>query len=181
MSNDNLTLTQLAPGMREAYMDYIEAMRSGGSHVNQADYELARRDYAALLHRRAEQEAGRELPQGYVPQSIYYLVRGGRILGELALRHRLTNNLEEFGGHIGYGVRPEDRNRGYCTEMLRRTLAVCRQSGIPRVRITCDSSNTASARVIEKCGGVLDSESYCEQAGRVTRRYWIDLTGEGEQ
>ncbi|MGC9453764.1 MAG: GNAT family N-acetyltransferase [Phycisphaerae bacterium] len=181
MSNDNLTLTQLAPGMREAYMDYVDAMRSGSSHVNEADYELARRDYAALLHRRTEQQAGRELPQGYVPQSIYYLLRNGRILGELSLRHRLTDDLIEFGGHIGYGIRPEERNKGYCTEMLGLALEVCRQRCIMRVRITCDSDNAASARVIEKCGGVLDSESYCEQAGRVTRRYWIDLSDEGER
>ena len=38
----------------------------------------------------------------------------------------------------------------------------------------------ASARVIQKNGGVLDSESYSERAGRVTQRYWIDLLAEKE-
>ena len=47
--------------------------------------------------------------------------------------------------------------------------------GIDRVRITCDARNVASIGVIEKCGGRLDSESFSPRAGRVTRRYWIDL------
>jgi predicted acetyltransferase len=180
MGDDNLALTQLAPDMRDEYIAYVDDTRAAGSHVNEADYELARQDFPALLHRRREQEAGRELPEGYVPQSTYYLVRDGRILGELSLRHRLTDDLLAYGGHIGYGIRPDERNRGYCTEMLRRALEVCRRRGILRVRITCDWSNPASARVIEKCGGVLDSEGWCEQSGGVTRRYWIDL-GEGNE
>jgi predicted acetyltransferase len=47
--------------------------------------------------------------------------------------------------------------------------------GIDRVRVTCDVRNIASAGVIVKCGGVLDSESFSPAAGRVTRRYWIEL------
>ena len=101
MGNDELVLTKLTAVLRDAYLDYVDAMRAAGSHVNEADYELAKRDYSALLHRRREQEAGRQLPDGYVPQSVYYLVRDGRILGELGLRHRLTEKLLEYGGHIG--------------------------------------------------------------------------------
>ena len=83
--------------------------------------------------------------------------------------------LRDFGGHIGYGVRPSERRKGYATLMLRLVLDKARAMGIERVLITCDKDNLASARVIQKNGGVLDSESYSEQAKRVTQRYWIEL------
>jgi predicted acetyltransferase len=51
--------------------------------------------------------------------------------------------------------------------------------GLQRVLITCGDDNTASARLIESCGGVL--EDVITPAGSpATRRYWIDLTGLAE-
>ena len=76
---------------------------------------------------------------------------------------------------MAYSVRPSERGKGYATEILRQALDRARKLGIDRVRMTCDVTNAASARVIEKNGGGLDSESYSDAAGRVTRRYWIAL------
>ena len=91
------------------------------------------------------------------------------------MSHWLTDALRDWGGHIRYGVRPSERNKGYGTLMLKLALDKARALGIGRVLITCGKDNIASQRVILKNGGVLDSESYSEQAGRVTQRYWIDL------
>ena len=46
-----------------------------------------------------------------------------------------------------------------------------------KVLITCDDENTASARVIEKNGGILENKVLnCTDRGMVlTRRYWITL------
>ena len=114
------------------------------------------------------------LPDGWVPATSFFLVRGEVVVGTCSIRHRLTPALEDFGGHIGYRIRPSVWNRGYGTRQLALALERARAMGIDRVRITCDQDNAASARVIEKNGGVLESESYSPGARRVTRRYWIE-------
>ena len=122
---------------------------------------------------------GRELPNGWVAAHTFWLLRNGReLLGMINVRHGLTPFLQREGGHIGYSVRASERGNGYGTRMLKMTLERIRglRLGLRRVLITCDERNVASARVIEKCGGVLENDVRSSLPGRkVTRRFWIDL------
>jgi predicted acetyltransferase len=132
-------------------------------------------DFAEFLARVRDWARGIDLPEGYVPESSYWLVsEGEEILGQVNIRHRLTPALEDFGGHVGYQVRPSQRAKGYGTQMLALGLDKARQLGLTRVLITCDPENVASVRVIEKNGGILASRSVAHN-GRLTSRYWIDL------
>jgi len=133
-------------------------------------------DFAAHVQRLRDQARGVGLAKDYVPANTYWLVRkDGRVLGLSNLRHRLTSALEDFGGHIGYGIRPSERRKGYGTLILGLTLEKARGLGLGRVLLTCDPENVGSARIIQSNGGVLASESYSEHAKRVTSRYWIEL------
>jgi predicted acetyltransferase len=77
------------------------------------------------------------------------------------------------GGHIGYGIRPSARGRGLATWALGQVLSKATALGLDRVLITCADGNVASARVIERRGGVLEDVRDTE-LGR-TRRYWVTL------
>ena len=46
--------------------------------------------------------------------------------------------------------------------------------GIEKVRITCDVDNIASRKIIEKNGGVLDSEIPNPETGVNKARFWIE-------
>jgi predicted acetyltransferase len=124
------------------------------------------------LERLAANEEGRDLEEGRVPMTLLAAEVGGTIVGRVAIRHRLNEFLAREGGHIGYAVVPAQRRRGYATEILRQSLAVARSLGLSRVLLTCDDTNTGSATVIERCGGVLDS-IVVASAGNLVRRYWI--------
>jgi len=95
------------------------------------------------------------------------------VLGAIALRHTLNQLLTDVGGHIGYSVRPSERRRGLATWALGLTLDEARKLGIDRVLITCRVTNVASARTIEKAGGVF--EDVRGTGPDQVRRYWIDL------
>lgn len=111
-----------------------------------------------------------------VPCLQYGLFDGERLLGLLQIRLRLMGYLTDFGGHIGYCVRPGERRKGYAKDMLRRALTICRERGLNRVLVTCLEDNTGSARTIEGCGGVLESIVYDDQNYQANmKRYWIVL------
>ncbi|MFF0625282.1 GNAT family N-acetyltransferase [Streptomyces sp. NPDC004296] len=109
-----------------------------------------------------------ERVDGPVPMSTFWWVDGDTYLGRITVRHRLTPSLLEFGGHIGYAVRPTARRQGHATAMLRAVLPHAHQRlGLDRVLVTCDDTNTGSRRVIEECGGVF------EDRRQEKLRYWI--------
>ncbi|MFE2299629.1 GNAT family N-acetyltransferase [Streptomyces sp. NPDC059445] len=104
-----------------------------------------------------------------VPATIYWYVSGEHYLGTLVVRHRLTPELAEVGGHIGYHVVGPWRRQGHATAMLGAGLAVCRDLGLDRVLLTCASDNEASRRVIRTHRGVPDGRVRGED------RFWITL------
>lgn len=120
-------------------------------------------------------EADTSVPpaEGRVHGTYWWITEKDTYLGAISLRHELNDFLFRAGGHIGYGIRPSARGRGLATWALRSVLPRARALGLDKVLVTCDDSNPASARVIEKVGGVLEDVRDTE-LGR-TRRYWITL------
>jgi predicted acetyltransferase len=106
-------------------------------------------------------------PAGFVPSTNLWMVDGAEYLGRISVRHELTEHLLEFGGHIGYSVRPSARRRGYASSALAMVMPICAELGIEDVLVTCDDDNVASRRAIERNGGVLE-----DKRGRKLR-FWI--------
>jgi len=113
---------------------------------------------------------------GWVVSSTFFGVRENdhRIVGMIDIRHTLNDFLREYGGHIGYGVRPSERNKGYATQLLNLGLAFCRNLKLDRVMLACEKNNTGSRRTIEKCGGILDRE-FVHTDNKTVQIFWINL------
>jgi predicted acetyltransferase len=96
------------------------------------------------------------LDSGRVRCTYRWIVERDQVLGGIALRHELNDVPLHAGGHIGYGVRPSARHRGLATWALGRMLDEARAIGLDRVLLVCADNNDASARTIERSGGVLE-------------------------
>ena len=104
-----------------------------------------------------------------VPTTVLWYISGAHYLGELVIRHELTPELAQAGGHVGYSIAPQWRRRGHATRMLAEGLEECRELGLRRVLLTCRSDNEPSRRVILANGGVPDESAHGED------RFWIAL------
>jgi predicted acetyltransferase len=104
-----------------------------------------------------------------VPATIFWYVSCEFYLGTLVIRHELTDELADAGGHIGYHVVAPWRRQGHATRMLDNGLREARQFGLNRVLLTCEPDNVASRRVIIANGGQPDGRRHGED------RFWIDL------
>ena len=123
----------------------------------------------------------KEEKNGRVPDSVFFLLDEdrNRLLGAVNIRHYLNDSLLKSGGHIGDGIRPSERRKGYATEMIRMALEECRKLGLKKVLMTCDKSNIGSAKSIIRNGGVLENE-FLNEEGEIEQRYWITLSGDSD-
>jgi len=163
----------MTPGRDAEFAEMLEEFRSAGElDVYEGNFAIAWQGYGAFYDLLSKMKAGGYPAPHFVPMDSYFIAVEGRILGETFVRHRLSPQLEQLGGHVGYKVRPTCRNRGIATAALRLALGKLADLGVSRALVTCSATNLASARVIGKCGGVRIEDSVT--AGRVIRRYWID-------
>ncbi|PKD97825.1 GNAT family N-acetyltransferase [Macrococcoides caseolyticum] len=116
----------------------------------------------------------RESGQDWVNNTTFFYFIDGVIIGAANIRHKLTKDLLNTGGHIGYGVARSYRGQGYATKILQESLVFARSIGIEKALITCDEDNIASSRVIIKNGG-LEDKPYLQSDGIKSRRFWIDI------
>ena len=133
------------------------------------------REWLEYLQKMASEES---CPPGLVPSETLIYVReyDKRVVGMIDIRRHInTPVLSTWGGHIGYTVRPSERQKGYAKSMLHDALRICENSGYKSVLITCNNENIASEKTIRANGGVFDSEIYID--GRYIKRYWITLQG----
>lgn len=170
---ERLELIKPTTDLEAEYRAMAAEFDSPGSGYTVADIP---EDFGQFVRRLRDMEHGVGLRPGFVPQTTFWLIEeGGVVVGECRLRHRLTPQLEQRGGHIGYAIRPSRWRRGYGTRILALALEEARRLGLERVLITCYPENIGSARIIEKNGGRRIVDGVDPDNGHSVSRYWIDL------
>jgi predicted acetyltransferase len=176
MSREELKLIEPESGFEAEFRSMVAEYTASGETKYAEMYAEAVEDYNAYIARLKDHAKGINLPQGWVRDSTYWLVRGeGDLLGCSRLRYELNDFLRYQGGHIGFEIRPCQRGNGYGTMILDLTLEKARQAGFKKVLLLCHTGNKASARIIEKNGGKFTGIYVPDWPKKPLRRYWIKL------
>lgn len=166
----NIDHQQEAQDLKAEFFAHGERVINGSALFDQMDYE-------AWLEHVTKADDPKTAPADWVPATTFFAIKegDGRIVGMIDIRHHIDQPfLTQYGGHIGYAVRPSERRQGYATEMLRQALVQARTIGLTKVMLGCFADNMASIKTIEKCGGRLTAvKPYSD--GHLVHIYWIDL------
>lgn len=169
-----LQLRELGPHDESAFLSWYELW-------NNDDPEWATfiwkpgMSHVEHLQKLSEYKDPTKIPSHHVTSTMFYAFVDGEIVGRLSVRHKLNENLEKRGGHIGYAVARRYRRKGYAKEMFRQALIFCQTLGLEEVLVTCADGNEGSWRVIEGFGGSLENRIFDSEEDEFIRRYWVDV------
>lgn len=171
----NVSLLTPTTDLQEEYLDFYNEWKDSGETMIPWVISKNPANFPAMVQELLDAHNGINIPETWVPDSTYWLVTDeNKIVGAVNIRHSLTEHLFNAGGHIGYGIRPSERRKGYATKLLALSLEKAKQLNITKALIVCDEVNTASEKTILHNGGLRD-EDFIEEDGNVVRRFWIEL------
>ena len=112
-----------------------------------------------------------------VPGKTFLLIRknDNKIVGTINIRWNLSEKMLEFGGHIGYGIRPTERRKGYNKIQLYLVLLEAQKLNLDKVMIDCSVDNLGSDKTIKALGGILERCELDESDNTMTNVYWINV------
>lgn len=160
----------MANQFKEEFFEHNERVINGSALLDQMDYK----EWLNNTKRNRNPETVRG---DWVVATTFFAIRKSdrKIIGIIDIRHNLENKfLAEYGGHIGYAVRPNERRKGYATQILKMALEYGKSLNLTKVMLGCYTDNIASIKTITKCGGILTkSKPYVD--GKQMNIYWIEI------
>ena len=116
-------------------------------------------EYKQWLKQQDDWSLERNLPEGYVGQTIFWLYDNGIPVCIGKIRHALTEQSRRIGGNVGYAISNKYRKKGYGTIIVGLLVEKAVVMGLKEILLTVEKGNFASKRVIEKNGGKLVNEN----------------------
>jgi predicted acetyltransferase len=168
--NGDVALRIILPSkeLGQQFMDMADEFGAAGE-TDYLDEEILSGGLDEYLEYLRHGRMGERLPGSLVPWTQYWAISNVELVGFGSLRPRLSPWMSEFGGHIGYRIRPSARRNGFGTSLLRLMLAKASESGIDPALIVCTPDNVASIALLRKNGAIFERTAEREDGVRLHR------------
>lgn len=126
-------------------------------------------DMLKTIKNRSEGNINDENP----PSDTYWIYNKteDKLIGAVNIRKFDENHKPDIWGHIGYGIRPSERRKGYATEVLKMAKAICRNMGLDKIFLACYEWNKGSEKVMINNNGILKNTIIKEGSGDIIKQY----------
>ncbi|MED3624091.1 GNAT family N-acetyltransferase [Neobacillus thermocopriae] len=172
---EQLSLIRPSMDYESEYLAFYNEWKESGEVMIPTVINKDPTNFQNMIQFLLDSEQGKNLPANRVPASTFWLVNEKKkVIGVVNIRHQLTESLFHSGGHIGYGIRPSERRKGYATKLLSLSLEKAKELALEKVLLVCDAKNIGSEKTILKNGGIPDKD-FMKEDGTILKRYWIHL------
>lgn len=156
---------------KDRWLNYIEEYEKKGEEL---PLHYMKNDiYECWLEYIINASLGIDLEEGRVPFISYFLMDDSKIIGDVSIKTEIHDY--DYSGHVGGGIRPSERKKGYATKLLGMSLEKCKHLGMEDVLVSCDSKNIASSKLIKSNGGELREVVYDIKNKRMVNVYNISV------
>ena len=162
-------------------IEYLDEFKEYGSNINGSgslDKIYEGYSFEEVLDRCLKMEDEEYAKKdGKCPGKTFLLIRenDNRIVGTINVRWDLNEKMLQFGGHIGYGIRPTERRKGYNKINLYLGIIEAKKVGLDRVMLDCDADNIGSDKTLQALGGTLERTEVDPSDGVLTKVYWFNV------
>ena len=162
-------------------IEYLDEFKEYGSNINGSgslDKIYEGYSFEEVLDRCLKMEDEEYAKKdGKCPGKTFLLIRenDNRIVGTINVRWDLNEKMLQFGGHIGYGIRPTERRKGYNKINLYLGIIEAKKVGLDRVMLDCDADNIGSDKTLQALGGTLERTEVDPSNGVLTKVYWFNV------
>jgi predicted acetyltransferase len=166
----NITLVEPTKDMKSKADNFIRSFFNNGENTINGSCGIARFcEYDEWIMYIREVSKG--IRNDRIPSSTFFAIdkTTDEIVGIIDIRHFL-NEEHYYSGHIGYSVSPNNRCKGFGSEILKLGLEKAKLLGLRKVLLTCEKNNVASIRVIQNNNGILEKE-YMEDENAMLAYY----------
>lgn len=168
-----LKLVKLSKKYKKQLFDMMDEWTKSGEKI--VPWSIRKNDYRDFENYLNNLDV-KKAKDGLVFDSTFFALDISRniFVGAINIRNNLNDKLLLYGGHIGDGIRPSERRKGYATEMISLALVECKKLGMDKVLMVCYKDNIGSKKSIIKNGGILENE-IIDKEGKVNLRYWLEI------
>ena len=147
----------------------IKAMPANENGFENKYYNVTKEEFEKkVIPKLLKNSEGLELPDGYVPDTYFFLWNDDKIVGRFKIRHYLNDSLKKGSGHIGYGILPEYRGKGFAKQGLLLAIEKCKEIiREDEIYLSVHKDNPASLRTQLSCGAYIVGQTENEYLTRI--------------
>lgn len=155
-----IELKQLSINMGQKEYDMLQGIIDGENGFSNPAYKLADSDYRKWLEKENNYSQGKNLPNGWVPATTYFLYIDEIPVGYGRIRHSSSDYLENVvgAGNLGYAISKQYRGKGYGNILFKELLNKCEEFGYSEIKLFPYKNNEATVKIMLKNGGKIIGE-----------------------